>query len=117
MLDSNHQGGIKQRSSTMTVTEIFQHLAKAKSNNETKAIVTMDQSAAYDIIPHLILKRKMLHIGIHKESVEMIMSYLHNRKQQVYINGNMSDKLLTGEVSDGQGSVMSGLLYLIYTLI
>ena len=46
----------------------------------------------------------------------MIMSYLSERKQAVYINGNTSDTLLTGPYSVSQGSILSGNFYLIYTL-
>ena len=44
------------------------------------------------------------------------MTYLNERKQYVYINGNKSDTLLTGNISVSQGSIVSGLFYLIYTL-
>ena len=46
----------------------------------------------------------------------MIMNYLENRKQYVQLNTNRSQILLTGDKSVSQGSVASGLLYLIYTL-
>ena len=89
---------------------------KIKMNRETGALVTLDQSVAYDIIPHDILEKKLKHIGIENETVKMIMSYLNNRKQYVQINSNNSDILLTGDISVSQGSVMSGILYTIYIL-
>ena len=63
-----------------------------------------------------ILKSKLLHIGIHNDSVNMIMDYLNSRWQYVQINNNSSEKILTGKISVSQGSVISGILYLIYTL-
>ena len=80
------------------------------------AIVALDQSAAYDVISHDIMKRKLIHIGLGQKSVDLIMSYLSERKQYVKINTHDSDILLTGDQSVGQGSVSSGLLYLIFTL-
>ena len=68
------------------------------------------------MIDHGILKGKLQQIGIHKESIDMIMNYLHNRKQYVEVNSNQSEILLTGNCSVSQGSVLSGLLYIIYTL-
>ena len=50
------------------------------------------------------------------DSIEMMMSHLINRKQYVFLNGNVSDILLTGNVSVAQGSTVSGLYFSIYTL-
>ena len=69
-----------------------------------------------DIVCHKILERKLRHIGIEEESIELIMDYLKNRKQVVEINANISDTLLTGPYSVSQGSILSGLLYTIFTL-
>ena len=116
LIDYNHQGGIPNRSSTFTVANIYQMLAKKRARAQETALVTMDQSAAYDICAHALLKAKLLHLGIHQDTVSMIMNYYKDRKQQVYINGNFSDILLTGPVSVTQGSVMSGLMFACYTL-
>ena len=79
------------------------------------ALISTDQSVAYDIICHSILKRKIEHIGFSKSAVNIIMNYLRERKQYVQINTNNSDILITGPQSVSQGSVISGTLYAIYT--
>ena len=96
--------------------EIHHQLIRARAEGKVAAVIAMDQSAAFDVIDHAILKRKLIHIGIEAGSVELIMEYLFNRKQQVINNTNTSDILLTGECSVSQGSLLSGLLYIIYTL-
>ena len=80
------------------------------------ALITLDKSAAFDVIPHELLEKKMKHIGFNEHSLKLMMSYLRNRKQFIKLNGKESDILLTGENSVSQGSVLSGLLYLIFTL-
>ena len=55
--------------------------------------MAIDQSAAYDIVCHQILKRKLEHIGIEKDSVELLMDYLTERKQLVEINSQKSDTI------------------------
>ena len=115
-IDSNHQGSIKGRSGSIIVSELFQKLNIAKKNKMSAALITLDQSAAYDVIPHNILKKKLIHIGIEKNSVDMIMEYLFERKQYVQVNTVKSDVLLTGNQSVGQGSVLAGLLYMIYIM-
>ena len=116
MIDQNHQGGIGGWSSKMTVSEIYEELANNKANNIESAVVALDQSAAFEIVAHSILRKTLLHIGIDDHSTNMIMNYLSNRKQRVYVNGHYSDTLLTGDVSVSQGSVMSGVLFLCMTL-
>ena len=79
LVSQNHQGGIKGRSSLNTVTELFHKLSKNTNYNRTKALITLDQSIAYNIVCHKILKSKLLHIGIHNDSVNMVMDYLNSR--------------------------------------
>ena len=116
LLAENIQGSVRGRDSTTTIIEIHQQLVRARAEGRVAAIVAMDQSAAYDVIDHAILKRKLLHIGIDATSVDLLMNYLTSRKQQVSNNSSLSEVLLTGECSVSQGSVLSGLLYIIYTL-
>ena len=46
IIDSNHQGRVKNRSSTNTVMQIHQTLAKLKAKNITTAVVALDQSVS-----------------------------------------------------------------------
>ena len=96
--------------------KLIEKTCRGKNNRINAALISMDQSSAFDVIPHKWLKEKMIHIGIHQNSINTIMSYLSERKQAVYINGNTSDTLLTGPYSVSQGSILSGNFYLIYTL-
>lgn len=116
LIQQNHQGGLKGRSSVTATLEIHQKLSQLKKDKKNGALVCLDQSGAFDVIPHTILEKKLNQIGLSKNTTKMIMSYLKNRKQFVQINGNDSDILLTGDVSVSQGSVLSGLLYTIYVL-
>ena len=116
MVDFNLQGGVKNRSSTFTVAEIHQKIAKIKADKNEGALITLDQSVAFDIILHTLLAKKLAWIGLENESIDILLSYLSDRKQYVHINGHNSDILLTGDVSVGQGSIISGLFFLIMTM-
>ena len=74
------QGGMKGRSSTTTVSEIYELLVQSLSNKKRAILITMDQSAAYDIVNHQILRKKLEHIGIKFSSTDLIMDYLTNRR-------------------------------------
>ena len=44
------------------------------------AVVAIDQSACFDIIPHDILIKKLRHIGFGKATIDIIESYLKKKK-------------------------------------
>ena len=64
IIDNNNQGSIKGRSGAIILHELYHNLSMIKKENETGALVSLDQSAAYDIIPHQILKSKLDHKGM-----------------------------------------------------
>ena len=100
----------------MLVMDIHSKLAKIKKNKSHGALISMDQSGAFDVVFHPILEQKLEHIGLCSEAVQLIMSYFKDRKQYVSLNTQESEILVTGEVGTGLGSVVSGLFYTIYIL-
>ena len=59
-------------------------------------------SAYYDSIPHCLLIAKLSAYGVKQESLELVKSYLSERKQRVKINNEYSDwKLLERGVPQG----------------
>ena len=77
------QGGIKGRSSNILNLDILQFLNKIKSNKGTGAIAALDQSSAYNVVSHFILKKKLKAIGIEDTTVELIIDYLSNINKYV----------------------------------
>ena len=53
----------------------------ALDNNETVGCVMMDLSKAFDSIPHCLLIAKLSAYGVKQESLELVKSYLSERKQ------------------------------------
>ena len=76
----------------------------------------MDNSSAYDLVNHSILKSKLRQIGIKFSSVDMIIDYLTDRSIYTEINTNTSTINKSKNIGVCQGSTLSGLLYLIFTL-
>ena len=69
----------------------------------------MDISKAFDTIIHQLLVGKLNAYGFSKEALNLVFSYLNNRKQRVKINKNFNswNELLWGVP---QGSVL-GLIF------
>ena len=75
--------------------------------------VFLDMSKAFDKVWHEGLLFKLRQNGINGKLINLLKSYLSNRKQRILINGSESD---WGEIESGipQGSVLGPLLFLIY---
>ena len=74
----------------------------------------LDMSAAFNLVDHQLLVKKLEAYGFDVESQVWISSYLSQRSQQVYIDGALSD-VLDVTVGVPQGSILGPLLYIIFT--
>ena len=73
----------------------------------------LDLSNAFDSLLHEILLKKLQHYGICGAAINLMASYLKNRKQFVQYEGYKSDmKAICNGVL--QGSILGPLLFLVY---
>ena len=98
------------------VNELYNRLQENLANEDDSALICLDQSKAYEIVDHQILLRKLDIIGFSTPAVELMKSFLSQRKQFVQIHATKSESLLTGPQSVVQGSSISCVLFLIFVL-
>lgn len=119
-LESNHiinrnQFGFRNNHSTIdSLIAIIQKICEARNSNQYTCAVTLDLKKAFDIVNHKILFNKMRKNGL-KNIVQLLSSYMLNRKQCVKIRTKLSDELSLENFSVIQGSNL-GPIYLYFSL-
>lgn len=114
-LDTVHQHAYKQSHSTCTaLTEMTDDWLYQIDQKNLVGGVTLDFSAAFDVIDHVLFLGKLCAYGFDDTSVGWISSYLSNRTQRVIFNGTLSTvrRVICGVP---QGSCLGPLLFSIFT--
>ena len=73
----------------------------------------MTLSNAFDSIDHTILRKKLTTLGFGEDSLDLIDSFLRNRKQRVRLGETLSEWY---EINQGvpQGTILGPLLFTLY---
>ncbi|KAI8491831.1 hypothetical protein Bbelb_302040 [Branchiostoma belcheri] len=77
------------------------------------SVVLLDYSAAFDLVDHTLLLRKLTRYGFSEEALSWTKSYLSKRNWQVYANGAYSKERVL-QCGVPQGSCLGPQLYSIY---
>ena len=87
-------------------------LQAAKEKKLTAALL-LDQSAAYDLLDHSILLKKLAVYNFDENSIKWFHSYLSERSQAVQVETKQSPLENLKDHGAPQGSVLGGLLFII----
>ena len=108
------QYGFRQKHSTeFAAYALLDRVICDLDKGKTPFCVFLDLSKAFDTINHSILLHKLNYYGFRKGSLNLLNSYLSNRKQYVQFGGTKSSlsNIMTGVP---QGSILGPLLFIIY---
>ena len=114
LMNDEQHGAIKDHSPITATACLHDLLLQGAEEKMLTSVLLIDLTAAYDMIDHGILQKKLEAYNFGIGARKWIESYLKGRTQSVEVGGARSMNRFLGEYGAPQGSIMAGLLYLIY---
>ena len=97
-----------------TVLEAQEEALEVINNGEIVRMIALDQSAAFDVIEHSILRRKMELYGFDPHSLSWFCSYMKDRSQYVYLETSVPEVKVVRPFACPKGSCLGPLLWNLY---
>ena len=113
-LTGTFQHGFKKNHSTITALLSIQNkISNALDNNNYAVMTSLDLSAAFDVVDHNLLIKRLEQMGLPKKIVNLIKAWLLNRFMYVDVNGHCSvfTEILAGTL---QGSCLGPVLFALF---
>ena len=90
VLNQNQYGFRNNSSTAFAIYDLIENKLKNLDENLYTCALYVDLSKAFDTVNHNILLKKLEHHGIRGVPLDLLKSYLSNRKQYTYVNGSKS---------------------------
>ena len=118
MIENNlikkNQFGFLPKSSVLSATiHLTDFIYKNLYQQKNVGCIFLDLKKAFDCVPHNILIYKLSCYGLKESAIELLASYLSNRKQTSSINSILSEPEYV-KTGVPQGGIMSSLLFIIF---
>ena len=103
----------KQHSTVSSMLQLSDAVFNGCNDNKITTLVTLDQSAAFDVIKFKTLRDKLQLYNFDESTLKWLDTYLNHRSQYVSI-GTRDSKYSTVKSGVPQGSVLGPILYILY---
>jgi len=115
LIDENQYGFRVAHSTEDALIKFVDALEKAKATNKTVISIHIDVSKAFDSCDHTILRSKLQRIGIAGKSLDLLTSYMKDRKQEVWIETKCGGSFVIN-IGVGQGTILGPTFFKIYII-
>lgn len=113
LFHQNLHGYRCNRSTQSALLTMYDRWVRASSFGDLSGVVLIDLSAAFDLVDHNLLMKKLQIYGLQQDCLDWISSYLNSRHQAVWIDHVLSS-FLSCDVGVSQGSNLGPLFFLIF---
>ena len=113
LFHGNHHGGLPHHSTTTALVQLQDMFLQAAKSKKLSGALLLDQSAAYDLLDHSILLKKLKVYNFDQNSINWFKSYLSDRSQSVQVETKQSPLQDLGDHAAPQGSVLGGIFFII----
>lgn len=112
---SKFQSGFRPKHSCITaLIDVTEDLRRELDEGKLGILVLLDHSKAFDTVDHALLSSKLRYFfNFTNTAIKLILSYLENRSQAVFLKNEASDPLAIAR-GVPQGSILGPLLFSCY---
>ena len=115
LIHPNLHGSRAGHDTSTALLQLYDRWIEELEEDKMVGVLFCDQSAAFDLCDHTILLEKLELMGLDHGSLGWIRSYLANRRQSCFVDGELSSPLKLLECGVPQGSIGGPLLWLCFT--
>ena len=115
LFHENHHGSLSGHSTATALLQLMDMWLEASEDTELSAALLLDQSAAYDLVDHQVLLKKLKVYNFSESAVNWFSSYLSDRSQVVQVESKQSQSTDLDDHAVPQGSILGGLIFIIFS--
>ena len=115
LIHPNLHGSRAGHNTSTALIQLYDKWVEEVEEGKMVGVLFCDQSAAFDLCDHSLLIQKLELMGVEESALYWVQSYLSNRKQSCFIDGEMSSPLNMFDCGVPQGSIGGPLLWLCFT--
>ena len=114
LLHPNHHGSRQHHNTATALVQMYDQWLEEVEDGMMVGVMMIDLSAAFDMVDHGLLLRKLELFGLDENALSWVSSYLSQRYQSVSVDGCLSPPLPV-ECGVPQGSILGPLFYVLFT--